>query len=305
MEKSILRLSDLAKEITEVYRINFSVKRYWVTAEILSLNINKGHCYFQLGEKDERSTQIKAEFKGFIWASNFNAIHSKFVTETGTSLQGDMEILCKVEVQFHERFGMGLLIHDIDPAYTLGKLALERKKTVAQLKQDGVYFLNKQHQIPAVIQNIAIISSSEAEGLKDFYSKLSNNVSGFVFHTKLFPSLMQGDHAAAGIIAALNQIKNHPCFPYLHAIVIVRGGGQISSLSCYNDYHLAYEVANYPLPVITGIGHTGDISVVDEVANLNLITPTAVADYLIQHATDFSNQINYLRDGIQIGRAHV
>jgi len=298
MDKNIIRLSDLAKEISEVFRKNFSMERYWVSAEILGLKINKGHCYLQLGEKDERSTQPKAEFKAMIWASNFNFIHTRFIAETGNELQENMEILCKVEVQFHERFGMSLIVHDVDAAYTLGKMAIERKKTVDKLKQEGVYFLNKQKQVSAVIQTIAVISSADADGFKDFTTKLNDNKFGLVFHTKLFPSLMQGDNAPRDIIAALNVIKQHACFPFLDAVVIVRGGGQTSSLSCYNDYSLAYEVANYPLPVLTGIGHTADVSVVDEVANMNLITPTAVADFIIQHTNTFKEQIDYLRDGI-------
>lgn len=298
MDKNIIRLSDLAKEISEVFRKNFSMERYWVSAEILGLKINKGHCYLQLGEKDERSTQPKAEFKAMIWASNFNFIHTRFIAETGNELQENMEILCKVEVQFHERFGMSLIVHEVDAAYTLGKMAIERKKTVDKLKQEGVYFLNKQKQVSAVIQTIAVISSADADGFKDFTTKLNDNKFGLVFHTKLFPSLMQGDNAPRDIIAALNVIKQHACFPFLDAVVIVRGGGQTSSLSCYNDYSLAYEVANYPLPVLTGIGHTADVSVVDEVANMNLITPTAVADFIIQHTNTFKEQIDYLRDGI-------
>ena len=298
MDKNIIRLSDLAKEISEVFRKNFSMERYWVSAEILGLKINKGHCYLQLGEKDERSTQPKAEFKAMIWASNFNFIHTRFIAETGNQLQENMEILCKVEVQFHERFGMSLIVHEVDAAYTLGKMAIERKKTVDKLKQEGVYFLNKQKQVSAVIQTIAVISSADADGFKDFTTKLNDNKFGLVFHTKLFPSLMQGDNAPRDIIAALTIIKQHACFPFLDAVVIVRGGGQTSSLSCYNDYSLAYEVANYPLPVLTGIGHTADVSVVDEVANMNLITPTAVADFIIQHTNTFKEQIDYLRDGI-------
>jgi exodeoxyribonuclease VII large subunit len=298
MEKNCIRLSDLAKEISEVFRKNFSMERYWVSAEILGLKINKGHCYLQLGEKDERSTQPKAEFKAMIWAGNFNLIRSRFIAETGNDLQENMEILCKVEVQFHERFGMSLIVHDVDAAYTLGKMAIERKKTVDKLKQEGVYFLNKQLVLPSVIQNIAVISSADADGFKDFTTKLNENQSGIVFHTKLFPSLMQGDNAPRDIIAALNVIKHHTCYDFLDAVVIVRGGGQTSSLSCYNDYLLAHEVANFPLPVLTGIGHTADVSVVDEVANLNLITPTAVADFIIQHANAFKEQIDYLRDGI-------
>ena len=298
MDKNIIRLSDLAKEISEVFRKNFSMERYWVSAEILGLKINKGHCYLQLGEKDERSTQPKAEFKAMIWSSNFNLIHSRFIAETGNQLQENMEILCKVEVQFHERFGMSLIVHEVDAAYTLGKMAIERKKTVDKLKQEGVYFLNKQKEVSAVIQTIAVISSADADGFKDFTTKLNDNKFGLVFHTKLFPSLMQGDNAPRDIIAALTIIKQHACFPFLDAVVIVRGGGQTSSLSCYNDYSLAYEVANYPLPVLTGIGHTADVSVVDEVANMNLITPTAVADFIIQHTNTFKEQIDYLRDGI-------
>ncbi len=298
MDKNIIRLSDLAKEISEVFRKNFSMERYWVSAEILGLKINKGHCYLQLGEKDERSTQPKAEIKAMIWASNFNFIHTRFIAETGNELQENMEILCKVEVQFHERFGMSLIVHEVDAAYTLGKMAIERKKTVDKLKQEGVYFLNKQKQVSAVIQTIAVISSADADGFKDFTTKLNDNKFGLVFHTKLFPSLMQGDNAPRDIIAALTIIKQHACFPFLDAVVIVRGGGQTSSLSCYNDYSLAYEVANYPLPVLTGIGHTADVSVVDEVANMNLITPTAVADFIIQHTNTFKEQIDYLRDGI-------
>jgi exodeoxyribonuclease VII large subunit len=298
MDAPALSLSALAKHISNVFRKEFSFERYWVTAEIIGMKISKGHCYLQLVEKDERGVMPKAEFRAMIWSSMFDVLHRRFMIETGTRLQEQVQILCKVEVQFHERYGLSLIVHDLDPSYTLGKLEMERRQTIDRLRKEGVYDLNKQKHLPEAIQTIAVISAEDSRGYEDFYTRLTQNDYGYHFNVKLFPSLLQGDMAAGDIISKLVSIKQDRLYEHFDAVIIVRGGGAASSLGCFNDYQLASAIAQYPLPVITGIGHTADVSVVDEVANLNLITPTEVANFLVSRLLHYDGAVSELYDGI-------
>jgi len=164
MDAPAISLSALAKHISNVFRKEFSFERYWVTAEIIGMKISKGHCYLQLVEKDERGVMPKAEFRAMIWSSMFDVLHRRFMIETGTRLQEQVQILCKVEVQFHERYGLSLIVHDLDPSYTLGKLEMERRQTIDRLRKEGVYDLNKQKHLPEAIQTIAVISAEDSRG---------------------------------------------------------------------------------------------------------------------------------------------
>jgi exodeoxyribonuclease VII large subunit len=287
MEQQVHTLSALSRYIATIFRREFATQRFWVTGEIIGLKVSRGHCYLQLAEKDEINTTPKAEFRAIVWASAFEALQLRFVKETGFQLQEQLQVLCLVEVQFHERFGLSLIVHDIDPAFTLGKLEQERRKTIDRLKKEGLYHLNKQHVLPTVIQRIALISAEDSRGYEDFMTSLVDNGYGYTFYVKLFPSLLQGDLAASNMIGQLVGIFEEQGTSHFDAVVIVRGGGAASSLGCFNDYHLARAIARFPLPVITGIGHSADTSVVDEVANINLITPTEAGVFLVSRMMNF------------------
>ena len=284
-------LSQLSTMIASVFRQNFSTKRFWVTAEIIGLKVSRGHCYLQLAEKDEVTTTPKAEFRGIIWASNFQLISKLFLEATGDVLREQIQILCAVEVQYHERYGLSLLVHQIDASYTLGKLELERRKTVERLMKEGIYYLNKDLVLPEVVQRIAIISAEDSKGYEDFLTRLKNNPYQFKFHYKLYTSLLQGDLAASDMIKRLNQIEKENDRLHFDAVIIVRGGGGSSSLNTFNDYSLCKAIASFPIPVITGIGHTTNISIVDEIANVNLITPTEAAVFLMERMAAYANDV--------------
>lgn len=287
MEQQVHTLSGLARYIATIFRREFATQLFWVTGEIIGLKVSRGHCYMQLAEKDEVATTPKAEFRAIVWASAFEALHLRFVKETGFHLQEQLQVLCLVEVQFHERYGLSLIVHDIDPAFTLGKMEQERRKTIERLKKEGLYDLNKQLLLPTVIQRIALISAEDSRGYEDFMASLNDNGYGYTFFVKLFPSLLQGDLAASDMIGRLVGIFEEQSFSQFDAVVIVRGGGAASSLGCFNDYHLARAIARFPLPVITGIGHSADTSVVDEVANINLITPTEAGVFLVNRMLNY------------------
>lgn len=288
-------LRALNRIIAGVIRQQFGFQRYWVQAEITSFNNRRGHCYLQLIEKEEHSDTICAEAKAIIWANNAGVLLNRFERETGMPLRDNLQVLCLVEVNYHERFGMSLIIHDIDAAFTLGKLEQARRKTIELLKQEGVFDLNRQLPIPAVIQKIAIISSEEAKGYEDFLEKLNAHPQQYRFAAKLFPALVQGNQAPAEIIRCIQKIQEEDNFD---AVILVRGGGSILDLECFNDYQLAREVALCTIPVITGIGHTTNRSICDEVAAVDCITPTDVAFYLLQRMELFEVDCNHLTDGI-------
>lgn len=288
-------LRTLNRIIGSVIRQQFGFQRYWVQSEITSFNIRRGHCYLQLIEKEELTDNICAEAKAMIWANTAATLLAKFKNETGIEFRDQLQVLCLVEVTFHERFGLSLVVHDIDTAYTLGKLEQARRKTIQLLKEEGVYDLNRQLPLPAVIQKIAVISSADAKGYEDFLEKLNGHARGYHFHVTLFSALVQGNQAPGEIIRCLKQIQKEE---FYDAVVIVRGGGSIIDLECFNDYQLAREVALCTLPVITGIGHTTNRSICDEVAAADCITPTDVAFFLLNKMEVFEDECIHLVDGI-------
>jgi len=298
--ESVFTLSQLSAKIASVFRQAFATSRFWVTAEIIGLKLSRGHCYLQLAEKDEFNVMPKAEFRGIIWASSYNRIHAKFHKETGRVLAEQMQILCCVEVQFHERYGLSLLVHEIDASYTLGQLELERRKTIELLTMEGIIHLNKELRLPEVVQRIAVISAEDSKGFEDFHTRLDNNPYGYSFHYTLYTSLLQGDLAAKDIIEKLDTILDDQSKESYDAVVIVRGGGGASSLECFNNYELAKAIAVFPMPVITGIGHTTDNSVVDEVAHIDLITPTEAAVFLMERMAEYEahvlNTLDLIKD---------
>ena len=263
----------------------------WVVAEIIELNQNRmGHCYLELAEKYPDSDRMIAKTKATIWAGVYARLAPYFESVTGEQLRVGMKVLVRVTVEMHELYSFSLNVLDIDAQYTLGDIAQQRAKIIAQLTADGVIDMNKQLELPLVVQRIAVISSDSAAGWGDFKNQLDDNDYGYKFETELFMALMQGDGAPASIIAALNAIFNR--IDDFDAVAILRGGGSKSDLSCFDNYELAYNAAQFPLPIITGIGHERDDSVLDLVANTRLKTPTALAAFIIDRAVDFEQYID-------------
>lgn len=266
---------------------------YWVIAEIAELKCNqKGHCYLELVERQDKSTI--AQIKANIWAYEYRNLSLKFEKATDESLKAGMKVLFVAAVTFHEVYGLSLNIKDIDPAYTLGEMARKKKEVIERLKKEGIIDKNKCLAFPLVPQRISVISSPTAAGYEDFFNQLDNNPYGYKFIHTLFPALMQGQEAERSIISALNEIKKQK---HLYdAAVIIRGGGSVIDLSCFDSYAVASEIALFPLPVISGIGHEKDYTVVDLTAHTRMKTPTAVAELLIAAVRGFEERIMDLRD---------
>ena len=254
---------------------------YWVRAEMSDVRINttSGHCYLEFIEKDEITGQIIAKARGAIWARTFQMLKPYFEQETGQAFVSGLKVLVNVSVEFHEIYGYSLNINDIDPSYTLGDMAKRRKEIILRLQEEGIFELNRELPFPLLPQRIAVITSSTAAGYEDFMNQLSENEYGFPFYTKLFPAVMQGKKTEESVIAALDRI-----FPYANLfdiVVIIRGGGSTSDLSSFDSYPLAANCSQFPLPVITGIGHERDDTIIDLVAHTRMKTPTAVASFLV------------------------
>lgn len=272
-----LTLSELNKQIGEVLESAFP-KGVWVMGEISELKENRnGHCYLELIEK--QGTEIIARSRATIWSYTYRMLKPYFETTTHQFFTSGIKILVQVSVEFHSAFGLSLNIKDIDPVYTVGDMAMQRRDIVERLKVEGVFEMNKELQLPLVPQKIAVISSATAAGYQDFINQLENNKPGFRFYTKLFQATMQGTETVPSIMAALERTFQYEDF--FDAVVIIRGGGATADLSSFDNYDLAYFVTQFPLPVITGIGHEKDDTIVDLVAHTRLKTPTAVAEFFI------------------------
>jgi exodeoxyribonuclease VII large subunit len=271
---------------------------YWVTAELSQINchLNSGHCYMEIVEKLDNATAAK--MRAIIWARDFRQISVNFSNSTGQELQAGMKILMLARVTYHEVHGLSLNIRNIDPSYTLGAMALERKEIIERLAREGIIDRNRSLPLPSVLQNIAVISSATAAGYGDFINRLDNNPYGYKFSHKLFQSYVQGERAEESILNALKQCKR--LRNSLDAVVIIRGGGSAFDLQCFDSYLLAKGIALFPLPVFTGIGHERDETVADRVANKRLITPSAVAEVLISRAKEFEDNIDTLRHQLVI-----
>ena len=290
MQQNSLTLLELNTEIKGILRDN-TQKRYWVVGEISELKVNAtGHCYLEMIQKDDNTDQIVARSRATIWAQTFRMIRPYFETTTGQAFTEGIGIMVRVSVEFHEVFGLSLSIHDIEPAFTLGELALRKQKIIDKLTREGVIDMNRELELPFLCQRIAIISSTTAAGYGDFVDQLKNNPYGFIFYLKLFPALMQGEEAERSIIEALNSIYRYESF--FDAVVIIRGGGSQADLNCYNSYWLAYHITQFPLPVLTGIGHEQDDTVTDRVAHTRLKTPTAVAAFLTENLVQLEYVLN-------------
>lgn len=253
---------------------------YWVQAEISSSSINpSGHCYLELVQKDESGRTFLAKAKANIWRNTWIVLKAKFERATGQPLAVGMKVMLLASVTFHELYGYSLVVNDIDPTYTMGDMARRRREIIERLKADGVIDQNRSLELSPVPQRIAVVSSATAAGYGDFCNQLEGNMYGFVFYHRLFPALMQGDQVESSVISALDEIAARR--DSFDVVVIIRGGGAVSELSYFDSYNLASNIANFPLPVITGIGHERDDTVCDLVSYEKVKTPTAAAEFLI------------------------
>jgi exodeoxyribonuclease VII large subunit len=294
MEQDILSLLELNLSIKEAISQEFD-ETYWVRAETSDVRPHRnGHCYLEFIEKAKDGHSIVAKARGTIWASTFNLLKPYFEQETGQAFTSGITVLVRVTVTFHETYGLGLNVVDIDPSYTLGEIARNRMLVLKQLEEEGVLNLNKELSLAEPLNRIAVISSQTAAGYEDFYNQLEHNSEGLVFHKKLFPAIMQGDRSEASIIAALEQIYAHK--ELFDVVVIIRGGGATSDLSCFDSYALATNCAQFPLPIISGIGHERDVTVLDAVAHTRVKTPTAAAEFLINRVAATNNYLMELQD---------
>lgn len=287
MEKySLKELCDWIQEIVE----NNLPNRYWVCAEIASMSV-RGHCYMELVEKAENGI-LAAKVRATCWSNVYHLLSAYFLQETGQSLHTGLQVMLEVSVEYHAVYGLSLNVWNIDPTYTLGDLAKQRQATIQQLTEDGVMDLQKALQIPSLPRRVAVISSADAAGYGDFCDQLKHNRFGFKFHVQLYPAVVQGDTAARSVVQALNSIA--ALEEELDVVVIIRGGGASTDMSCFDDYNLASHCAQFPLPIIAGIGHTRDVSVVDMVVHTSVKTPTAAAEWLIERVAEQVDRVGGL-----------
>jgi exodeoxyribonuclease VII large subunit len=285
-----ISLYDLNKQIGSVLKTSL-LAGVWVHAEINSINVQRvGHCYIELIEKDEITGSIVAKSRANIWSNIYKSISAYFLAETGKTLSAGMKVAFCVDVTFHEVYGISLNVVDIDPTYTLGESARKKAQVIKKLEEDGIIDMNKMLSIKPLCKNVAVISAEGAAGYGDFCHQLEHNAYGYKYNLILFNSIMQGEKAEASILESLDKVLER--LSEFDVLVMIRGGGAVSDLDCFDSYNLSASIAQFPLPVLTGIGHTRDVSVVDMVANMPLKTPTAVADFLINHTRSLEEKID-------------
>lgn len=270
---------------------------YWVEAEIADARESKGHLYLELIEKDESTNIPIARASAKCWRSSWLMIGPHFERVAGVKLRAGLQIMIQVHAQFHAQYGFSWIIDDINPEYTMGSMARKRNEIIAQLKSEGVFELQRELCLPLFAQRIAVISSASAAGYGDFCNQLQHNEYGFRFQMQLFQAFMQGEQVEQSIVAALNLISTKE--DDFDCVVIIRGGGATADLSGFDTLVLAENVANFPLPVITGIGHERDESILDMVAHTRVKTPTAAAAFLIDHLAATLNRIEQAQISIQ------
>lgn len=287
---TLYELNSLVKEVIECEIPN----EYWVEAELSECRELRGHCYLELIQKDEWTATPIAKAQARCWASKWMIVRPYFERTTGQRLHAGMKVLLKVKAQFHEAYGFSWIVNDIDPTYTLGDMARKRQEIIRQLKAEGVFDLQKELSLPLFCQRIAVISSETAAGYGDFCNQLTDNPYGFKFQTWLFPAIMQGDGVEQSVIQALNRIND--VIDDFDCVVIIRGGGATSDMSGFDTLALAENVANFNLPIITGIGHDRDESILDMVSHTRVKTPTAAASLLVDHLKQVFDVLNDAQD---------
>ena len=292
---TLLELNQKIKEaLTQSFQTNF-----WVIAEVSEAKENSsGHCYLELIQKDEDQDYPKAKARATIWAYTYRMLKPYFETTTGRPISSGIKILVSVQVVFHEVYGYSLNITDIEPSYTIGDIEQKRRDAIEKLVSEGIFDMNKGLDLPMLPKRVAVISSPSAAGLQDFVNQLHANNYGYKIEHTLFTATMQGGYAEESIISALNSINEQ--YQKYDIVVLIRGGGSQADLACFDGYWLASHVAQFPLPIITGIGHDKDVSVVDLVAHTKLKTPTAVAEFIISKFAEAESILLDLKDRLQL-----
>ena len=283
---SLLQLNQLVRDVLE----DALPDEYWVEAELSECREHGGHCYMELIEKDEHSNTPVARASAKCWRQTWVMVKPYFERTTGQPLRAGMKVLLRVYAQFHEAYGFSWIVSDIDPTYTLGDMARKRQEIIRQLKEEGVFDMQRELHIPIFAKRIAIISAQNAAGYGDFCRQLEDNDYGFKFDVTLFPAIMQGEQVEASVVDALNKIYQR--IGDFDVVCILRGGGATADLSGFDTLALAENVAQFPLPVITGIGHERDESILDMVANTRVKTPTAAAALLIDNLLRVLEQLD-------------
>jgi exodeoxyribonuclease VII large subunit len=289
-------LYELNEHIRRVIALNLP-DAMWISCEIAQISISKGHAFIHLVQKEEEGESIVAQSEAVIWAMDYRRLKRKFGTELNSLLQEGMEVMIQAKVDFNERYGFKLIILDLDPAYTIGKLALQRQKVIEVLKKEELFKKNVLIPLPAVIQRIAVLSSEKAAGFQDYLDQINQNQFGYSFENHLFPTSMQGDKVESEMIAQLKHIELQK--DDFDCVIIIRGGGARLDLAAFDGLKLSKAIANCSLPVITGIGHDIDETVVDLVAHTSLKTPTAVAEFIVQFNLKFEMRLSELGMTIQ------
>jgi len=293
-------LYELNRLVRETLETEMS-DEYWVEAELSECRETRGHCYMELIQKDEKTNTPIARASAKCWANSWGVIRPYFERTAGQPLRAGLKVLIKVFPQFHEAYGFSWIVTDIDPTYTLGDMARRRQEIIRQLKEEGVFDLQRELELPLFTQHIAVVTSETAAGYGDFCDQLLHNEYGYHFEVTLFPAIMQGEQVEQSVIAALNAINSqltadgHPLFD---AVVMIRGGGATSDLSGFDTLALAENVANFPLPIITGIGHERDECIIDMVSHTSVKTPTAAAAFLIDHLARVDSYLDELQHRI-------
>ena len=290
-----LTLYELNTQVRSVVEAHFD-DTLWLRAELAEVRESRGHCYLEFIQKSDNGNNIIARARGQVWANAWNILRPHFEETTGQRLVAGMQVLVEARITFHEVYGYSLNVVDIDPTYTLGDIARRRQEILSKLEEEGVLKMNKELPLPRLLQRIAVISSASAAGYQDFCNQLEQNAYGLAFHTQLFPAIMQGDAVESSIINALNTIADH--LDAWDCVVIIRGGGAAADLNGFDTLALAENVAQFPLPIITGIGHERDDTVLDLISHTRVKTPTAAAEFLIQHQLEELTLLNTLADRI-------
>ena len=291
---TLVELNGLVRDAIE----NALPEEYWVEAELSECREHGGHCYMELIEKDERSATPVARASAKCWRQTWVMVKPYFERTTGQQLRAGMKVLLRVYAQFHEAYGFSWIVSDIDPTYTLGDMARKRQEIIRQLKEEGVFDLQRELHIPTFAKRIAVISAEHAAGYGDFCRQLEDNDYGFKFDVTLFPAIMQGEQVEASVVDALNEIYQR--ISDFDVVCILRGGGAAADLSGFDTLALAENVAQFPLPIITGIGHERDESILDMISNTRVKTPTAAAALLtdnllrvLERLDDASQRLSY------------
>lgn len=291
-----ITLLELNRRVTSAIAVTPGLQGVWITAETSDLRSSGGHCYMELVQKDERTGTPLAKSRAVMWASSYQRLGAMFYAATGTRLRSDMKIMARVNANYHPVYGMSLVITDINPDYTVGDLARRRNEIIARLRAEGVFDMNRNLPWPQLPVRVAIVSARGAAGYGDFMKHLHGNPLRLRFHTELFEATMQGERTVPSVVAALEAIAARD--GEFDCVVLIRGGGAVSDLASFDDYTLASNVAQFPLPVIVGIGHERDVTVLDYVANTRVKTPTAAAEALIGMASNAYERLRATGDAI-------